>query len=151
MRWQRDGMRRVWLSSTAFGIAALGSTLRQSFLVEAARDLDEKAGQQVAIGLDVAQLAEHPLDRCVEILAATLGFFALFLRGTLKTFHELAFELAQLVDRLADALVQRPDLLAQPPIQGLVGLGENVLVVAELLRHRLHLFLDRGFDAGEPA
>ena len=59
------------------GLAAL----RSHVLVQASRDLDEQAGQQIAVGLHVAELGEHSLDGCAGVLVPPPHFVAQRLRS----------------------------------------------------------------------
>ena len=120
-------------------------------LVQALGDLDEQPGQQVAIGLDVAELGEHFFDRVLKILVLALDLLAQRLRFLGQAVGHVALELAQLVRRRAQPLFQRLIVLAQRPLDLLVGIGAQVLFFAELARERLHLLLRVRFEGAEIA
>src|SRR5579885_876256 len=66
-------------------------------LVQALGDLDEQAGEKVAVGFDVAQLGEHLLDRVLHLLALALDLLMKRLGIAAHAVGEIAFELAHLV------------------------------------------------------
>src|SRR5712675_396881 len=126
---------------------ALGSDI----LIEALGDLDEQARQQVAVGLHVAQLTEHLLERRPQVHVLLLGFLVQRLRLPGEAIGEVAVELAHLIGELPDALFHRLALLPQRALVLLVGLGALILLLAELRRQRVQMLLGVRFERIEAA
>src|SRR6185369_1230726 len=114
------------------GALTVAARLGCHVLVQALGDLDEQACEQVAIGLDVAQLGKHPLDGGAGVVLASPHLVAQALDLLGQALGEVAPLDRELVGHLGQALLERLGVLAQAALQLLVGIGAQVLFLAEL-------------------
>ena len=101
-------------------------------LVQASGHLDEETGQQVAIGLDVAQFGEHPFDGGASIIVFPPDVVSHTLDFVADSICEFAIETPELVGNFAELFLERIHLFPKDPSQFLVGVGALFLFMPDL-------------------
>jgi hypothetical protein len=92
-------------------VAASASVrFRGCLLIQASGNLDEQTGQQIPVGLNIAEFREHPFYRCAsvfipppDVLVQRLGFVT-------QSLGEIPVQAGQLVGKFAEMLLQSLDL-----------------------------------------
>ncbi len=113
------------------------AALRGHVLIQASGNLDEQTGQQIAVGLNVAELGEHPLDGRAGVLVPPPHFVSQGLGFVAQAFGEFPLKGGKLVGNLAEAFLQSLDLFAQAASQLLVRFGAQILFLANLARRSI--------------
>src|SRR5262249_14167730 len=142
---------RAFTAPLSGAMTVPASGLGRIVLIQALGDLDKQAGEKIAVGLDVAELGEHPVDGCPGVFLAPPHLLAQSLHLVGDAIGEFGALARELVGDLGEALLQGLGVLPQAAFQVLLGIGTQALFFAELGGDRFELLLDRRFETAHAA